>query len=72
MNSLSMAWMIPQYVLITVGEVLFSISGLSFAYSQVKQEKISINWGFPYVSEVGVRDLLNLGKKHLDHQNWKI
>ena len=35
MNTLSMAWMIPQYVLITVGEVLFSISGLSFAYTQV-------------------------------------
>lgn len=34
MNTLSMAWMIPQYVLITVGEVLFSISGLSFAYTQ--------------------------------------
>jgi dipeptide/tripeptide permease len=31
-----MAWMIPQYVLVTLGEVLFSISGLSFAYSQVK------------------------------------
>ncbi|XP_053389913.1 solute carrier family 15 member 1-like [Mercenaria mercenaria] len=27
-------WLIPQYILITLGEVLFSVSGLSFAYSQ--------------------------------------
>ncbi|XP_078323604.1 solute carrier family 15 member 1-like isoform X2 [Crassostrea virginica] len=33
-NSVSMAWMIPQYFVVTVGEVLFSITGLAFAYSQ--------------------------------------
>ena len=26
--------------------------------------------GSSYHSEVGARGLLNLGKKHLDHQNW--
>ena len=26
--------------------------------------------GFSYISEVGARDLLNLVKKHLNHQNW--
>lgn len=30
-----MLWQIPQYVTITAGEVLFSITGLEFAYSQV-------------------------------------
>lgn len=34
-NSISMLWQIPQYVTITAGEVLFSITGLEFAYSQV-------------------------------------
>ena len=29
------------------------------------------NQGFSYLSEVGTRGLLNLGKKHLDHQYWK-
>ena len=27
--------------------------------------------GFSYSSEIRTRDLLNLGKKHLDHQNWE-
>ena len=27
--------------------------------------------GFSYLSEVEARGLLNLGKKHLDHQNWE-
>ena len=34
-SSLSLFWQLPQYVIMTVGEVLFSVSGLSFAYSQV-------------------------------------
>lgn len=36
-NTISMAWLIPQYFVVTVGEVLFSITGLAFAYSQVGQ-----------------------------------
>ena len=35
-RSISMLWQIPQYVTITAGEVLFSITGLEFAYSQVR------------------------------------
>ena len=27
--------------------------------------------GFSDLSEVGARGLLNLGKKHFDHQNWE-
>ena len=29
------------------------------------------NQGFFYLPEVWARDLLNLGKKHLDHPNWE-
>ncbi|XP_050698015.1 solute carrier family 15 member 2-like [Eriocheir sinensis] len=29
-----MMWLFPQYLLITIGEVLFSVSGMDFAYSQ--------------------------------------
>ncbi|XP_015271097.1 PREDICTED: solute carrier family 15 member 2 isoform X1 [Gekko japonicus] len=33
-NNIHMAWQIPQYILISAGEVMFSITGLSFSYSQ--------------------------------------
>lgn len=33
-KTISVLWQIPQYVTITAGEVLFSITGLEFAYSQ--------------------------------------
>ncbi|XP_031550604.1 solute carrier family 15 member 1-like [Actinia tenebrosa] len=32
--SISMLWQVPQYLTLTSGEVLFSITGLEFAYSQ--------------------------------------
>ncbi|XP_033113867.1 solute carrier family 15 member 1-like isoform X2 [Anneissia japonica] len=33
-NSVSIFWQIPQYFVITFGEILFSITGLEFSYSQ--------------------------------------
>lgn len=34
-SKVSLLWQIPQYVTITAGEVLYSVTGLSFVYSQV-------------------------------------
>lgn len=34
-NSVSLFLQVPMYVVITTGEVMFSITGLEFAYSQV-------------------------------------
>ena len=31
---ISMLWLLPQYVLVTAGEVLFSITSLSFSFTQ--------------------------------------
>ncbi|XP_016055413.1 PREDICTED: solute carrier family 15 member 2 [Miniopterus natalensis] len=33
-NKISIAWQLPQYVLVTAGEVMFSVTGLEFSYSQ--------------------------------------
>ena len=36
-NTIHMLWLIPQYLVITTGEILFSITGLEFSYSQVRE-----------------------------------
>ncbi|XP_017472600.1 PREDICTED: peptide transporter family 1-like [Rhagoletis zephyria] len=33
-NSMSIFWLIPQYVIMTLGEVMFSVTGLEFTYAQ--------------------------------------
>ncbi|KAK9877999.1 hypothetical protein WA026_020212 [Henosepilachna vigintioctopunctata] len=33
-NSVSMLWLLPQYIIITAAEILYSITGLEFSYSQ--------------------------------------
>lgn len=41
-NTAHMALQIPQYFFITAGEVMFSVTGLEFSYSQVR-EAMSLN-----------------------------
>nr|XP_046238771.1 solute carrier family 15 member 1-like [Scatophagus argus]XP_046238772.1 solute carrier family 15 member 1-like [Scatophagus argus]XP_046238773.1 solute carrier family 15 member 1-like [Scatophagus argus]XP_046238774.1 solute carrier family 15 member 1-like [Scatophagus argus]XP_046238775.1 solute carrier family 15 member 1-like [Scatophagus argus]XP_046238776.1 solute carrier family 15 member 1-like [Scatophagus argus] len=41
-NSVSMALQIPQYFLITAGEVVFSVTGLEFSYSQAPSNMKSV------------------------------
>ena len=36
-NSIHMLWIVPQYFVITVGEILFSITCNEFSYSQVSE-----------------------------------
>lgn len=38
-NSVHMALQVPQYFFITAGEVMFSVTGLEFSYSQVRFTK---------------------------------
>ncbi|XP_061760728.1 solute carrier family 15 member 1b [Nerophis ophidion] len=41
-NSIHMAWQVPQYFLITAGEVVFSVTGLEFSYSQAPSNMKSV------------------------------
>ncbi|XP_011172407.2 solute carrier family 15 member 1 isoform X2 [Solenopsis invicta] len=41
-NSLHMAWMLPQYIIITMAEVMFSVTGLQFAFTQAPLSMKSI------------------------------
>lgn len=41
-NSLHMAWMMPQYIIITMAEVMFSITGLQFAFTQAPESMKSL------------------------------
>ncbi|XP_073329372.1 solute carrier family 15 member 2 [Pagrus major] len=44
-NNVHIGWQIPQYALITMGEVLFSITGLEFSYSQAPANMKSVLQG---------------------------
>jgi dipeptide/tripeptide permease len=35
-NTVHMMWLVPQFAVITTGEIMFSITGLEFSYSQVR------------------------------------
>ncbi|XP_067890352.1 solute carrier family 15 member 1-like isoform X2 [Heterodontus francisci] len=41
-NTFHMVWQIPQYLLITSGEVVFSVTGLAFSYSQAPSNMKSV------------------------------
>jgi hypothetical protein len=45
-NDVSLFWMIPQYFIITVGEVFLSVTGLEFAYSQAPASMKSVLQSF--------------------------
>ena len=49
-NEVPLLYQVPQYVIMTMGEILFSISGLTFAYSQVN--KGLYVWGGGTVTDI--------------------
>nr|BAM67012.1 peptide transporter 1 [Anguilla japonica] len=53
-NTIHMAWQIPQYFLITSGEVVFSVTGLEFSYSQAPSNmKAVLQAGWLFTVAVG-------------------
>ncbi|XP_036320046.1 peptide transporter family 1-like [Rhagoletis pomonella] len=41
-NSISIFWLIPQYVIMTLGEVMLTVTGLHFSYAQAPQTMKSV------------------------------
>ncbi|CAG7786494.1 unnamed protein product [Allacma fusca] len=41
-NSVHMLWLLPQYIIMTVAEVMFSVTGLEFSYSQAPTSMKSV------------------------------
>lgn len=41
-NTIHILWLLPQYFVITVGEIMFSITGLEFSYSQAPESMKSV------------------------------
>ncbi|XP_053561452.1 solute carrier family 15 member 1 [Bombina bombina] len=69
-NSVHMALQIPQYFLITAGEVVFSVTGLEFSYSQAPSNMKSVlQAGWLLTVAVGnVIVLIVAGASHISQQ----
>lgn len=48
-NTVHMLWLIPQYFVITVSEIMFSITGLEFSFMQVCNEILLCVKVYPFV-----------------------
>lgn len=65
-NSVHMLWMLPQYIAITLGEVTFAISGLSFSYEHSPSKMRSVVMAVWYFSvALGDIILIVITKLHL-------
>ena len=45
-NKIHIMWLLPQYTIVTIGEILFSITSMEFAYSQGKGLQLVLNYIF--------------------------
>jgi hypothetical protein len=43
-NSVNILWQLPQLFVMTVGEILFSVTGLEFSYSQAAPSMKSVRF----------------------------
>ena len=49
-NTLSMFWQLPQYVIMTAGEILFSISTMEFCFTQAPVSMKAVTLGLRYLT----------------------
>ncbi|XP_052520464.1 solute carrier family 15 member 1-like [Tympanuchus pallidicinctus] len=72
-NTVHMAWQIPQYFLLTCGEVVFSVTGLEFSYSQAPSNMKSVlqaGWlltvGFGYLNILILAGIFTLSEQWVE------
>lgn len=41
-NNVHMMWLLPQYIVLTMGEVMFSVTGLEFSFTQAPASMKSV------------------------------
>ncbi|KAJ2954454.1 hypothetical protein O0L34_g2730 [Tuta absoluta] len=49
-NELNLLWIVPQYILISIAEIMFAVSGLEFAFTQAPKSMKTITIAAWYVS----------------------
>ncbi|XP_058460063.1 peptide transporter family 1 isoform X2 [Malaya genurostris] len=72
-NSINMLWLIPQYVVLTLGEVMYSITGLEFSFTQAPESMKSVLQGCWQLT-VAVGNLIVVivaEAKFFDAQKWE-
>lgn len=72
-NSVNMLWLVPQYVVMTLGEVMFSITGLEFSFTQAPESMKSVLQGCWQLT-VAIGNLIVVivaEAKFFDAQKWE-
>lgn len=68
-----MLWLVPQYVVMTLGEVMFSITGLEFSFTQAPESMKSVLQGCWQLT-VAIGNLIVVivaEAKFFDAQKWE-
>uniref|UniRef100_A0A336MED5 CSON014225 protein n=1 Tax=Culicoides sonorensis TaxID=179676 RepID=A0A336MED5_CULSO len=72
-NGVSMLWIIPQYVVMTLGEVMYSVTGLQFSFNEAPQSMKSVLTGC-WMLTIAVGNLIIVfiaEAKMFDEQLWE-
>jgi hypothetical protein len=59
-NSVNLLWQLPQFLTITIGEVLFSVTGLEFSYSQAAPNMKSVLQAM-WLMTVALGNMIDMG-----------
>lgn len=73
-NSMHMLWLLPQYVIMTLGEVMYSVTGLAFSYAEapVSMKSVLQSCWLLTVAFGNVIDIIIIGARGFSSQVKKI